>query len=258
VAQNRAQQLGIQKRFAKSPRIIRSGHPQAEHAGLLERAARMEGAGVLQGESGGHETTGAHFGPEHRNGQVPEGPAADRTVRVLWLATLQKRKRPEFLLDIAERCTDLPALFILAGRTSNESYRQSLADRAAGLGNVELRHVDSYERSWKEFENAHLYLCTSESEGFPNAFIQAWICGVPVVSLGIDPDNFISEHGLGFVCSTDDEMAQKVRLLVENAPLRERMGNEVRRVAERHFDIRSVAKDFERVLFDRKREELPA
>jgi glycosyltransferase involved in cell wall biosynthesis len=208
VAQNLAQQKSIMERFGKPARIIRSGHPQPEHA------------------NGNH-----------------------RDVEVLWLATLQKRKRPELFLDAAGQCIDLPAKFVLAGRTSNAAYRQMLVERAESLPNVEMRHVDSYERSWKEFERGYLYVCTSESEGFPNAFIQAWICGLPVVSLGIDPDNFISQHGLGFVCANVEEMTGKIRFLLCNPDVREEMSRRVRQVAKEHFDIERVAKDFEGVLF---------
>jgi glycosyltransferase involved in cell wall biosynthesis len=208
VAQNSAQQEGIRQRFGRESRIIRSGHPA--------RTMDREGA--------------------------------DQMPTILWLATYQQRKRPELFLDAAERCADLPARFVLAGRTANEAFKQYLLDRASQLPNVEPRHVDSYELSWKEFEKAYLYICTSESEGFPNAFIQSWLCGVPVLSVSVDPDGFILKHGLGYVCASVEELADTIRLLVTDRALRDRIGEECRITALRHFDIGRVAASLEEEL----------
>jgi glycosyltransferase involved in cell wall biosynthesis len=208
VAQNSAQQEGIRERFGREARIIRSGHP----ARTIDR-----------GE-------------------------ADQIPTILWLATYQQRKRPELFLDAAERCADLPARFVLAGRTANEAFRQNLIARASQLPNVEPRHVDSYELSWKEFEKAYLYICTSESEGFPNAFIQSWLCGVPVLSVSVDPDGFISRHGLGYVCASVEELADTIRQLVNDRALRDRIGEQCRSTALRHFDIGRVASSLEEEL----------
>jgi glycosyltransferase involved in cell wall biosynthesis len=37
----------------------------------------------------------------------------------------------------------------------------------------------------------------SKMEGFPNSFLEAWSCGVPVFSLWVDPDGVIEKYNLG-------------------------------------------------------------
>ena len=43
--------------------------------------------------------------------------------------------------------------------------------------------------------DAALLLCTSDEEGFPNMFTQAWASGTPIVTLKVDPDNIIEKMG---------------------------------------------------------------
>ena len=64
------------------------------------------------------------------------------------------------------------------------------------LGEQSLAQVN--ERLWA----CRLVVNTSQTEGFPNTFIQAWARFVPVVSLKVDPDGVIARHQLGF-CSGD-------------------------------------------------------
>jgi glycosyltransferase involved in cell wall biosynthesis len=52
----------------------------------------------------------------------------------------------------------------------------------------------SFEESNSLFAKANIFINTSKAqEGFPNTFIQAWMQGVPTISLDFDPDNLIEE-----------------------------------------------------------------
>jgi glycosyltransferase involved in cell wall biosynthesis len=59
------------------------------------------------------------------------------------------------------------------------------------------------------FGQARVLLNTSEAEGFPNAYLQAWRSGTPVVS-PVDPDGLILSQGLGRVAERPENLARAV------------------------------------------------
>jgi glycosyltransferase involved in cell wall biosynthesis len=54
------------------------------------------------------------------------------------------------------------------------------------------------------YGRARLLVNTSDIEGFPNSYLQAWVRGVPVVTL-IDPDGVIAREGLGVAVASPEE-----------------------------------------------------
>jgi glycosyltransferase involved in cell wall biosynthesis len=63
----------------------------------------------------------------------------------------------------------------------------------------ELNHSDTL----KEIANSKALISTSPMEGFPNIFIEAWACGVPVLSLYVDPGGVIQSEKLGVAAHGD-------------------------------------------------------
>jgi len=75
---------------------------------------------------------------------------------------------------------------------------------------------------------ASIYLMTSEFEGFPLVLIEAMSVGIPIVSYDCPcgPRCIITDYSNGFLVSLHDEdqMAQKICLLIENEDERKLMG----------------------------------
>jgi glycosyltransferase involved in cell wall biosynthesis len=98
---------------------------------------------------------------------------------------------------------------------------------------------------------SHILVNTSDYEGFPNTFIQAWLHEVPVVSLHVDPDNVLTRQGLGFHSGGLDRLVQDTRNLIENTDLRTRIGKKARAYALEHHglarNLNQVAAFFEKV-----------
>jgi glycosyltransferase involved in cell wall biosynthesis len=116
--------------------------------------------------------------------EPPTGARADARGYVLWIATLRSQKRPEILIEIARR---MPRQrFMLVGGSDSDaraqSYARAMREAAAALPNVQVRGFTPFEQADRLFDGARVVLNTSEYEGFPNTFLQAWARGVPTVA----------------------------------------------------------------------------
>lgn len=141
-----------------------------------------------------------------------------RSIDVLWVGNLRPLKRAELLLDLAAR---FPAMsFHIAGGAlaSHADYFESIRHKAAALPNVCFHGPVPYHQIGKLFESARVLVNTSETEGFPNTFLQAWSGGTPVVTF-LDPGGIIAREGLGRSVADLDNMADAVGALATDHTL---------------------------------------
>lgn len=139
--------------------------------------------------------------------------------RVLWVGRIDREKRLEFLLDIAEVLPEV--IFEVAGKPSNveNPYSQKVLARAKAIRNVHVHGMVPRDRMTDLYRNASLLCCTSIYEGFPNTFLEAWSCGLPIVSTH-DPDNLIQNKKLGIFTKDKAELISSIQLLLESSPKR--------------------------------------
>jgi glycosyltransferase involved in cell wall biosynthesis len=105
-----------------------------------------------------------------------------------------------------------------------------------------LNHADTLHY----IANAKALISTSYMEGFPNIFIEAWACGVPVLSLNVDPGSVIEKQGLGKVTHGDlDKLLNAMNDSIFNKDFAERSKDYVANVhALNASKIREVGRLF--------------
>ena len=69
---------------------------------------------------------------------------------------------------------------------------------------------------------AKILVNTSTAEGFPNTFLEAGLTQTPILSLKVNPDNFISKYKCGVIASNNQKDLEKrlSNLLNHNSRLR--------------------------------------
>jgi glycosyltransferase involved in cell wall biosynthesis len=154
-------------------------------------------------------------------GMLVEGSAQPRSFNqrdlpVLWVSNLRPLKRPELYLQLAEQLPHLPLHMVGGVAPGNADYFQQVRARAQQLSNVSFHGQVAYHDVNDFYERARVFVNTSEIEGFPNSYLQAWAHGAPVISF-IDPDGIIERERLGFAVKDAHELQQRVAHLANNS-----------------------------------------
>jgi glycosyltransferase involved in cell wall biosynthesis len=128
-------------------------------------------------------------------------PAAARDIDVLWVSNIRRVKRPDRILELAEGLPEVKIHMLGGPLPGEETLFSEVNLTAKGKANVSFHGRLSYWDANELYGRARLLVNTSDVEGFPNSYLQAWIRGVPVVTL-IDPDRVIEREGLGVAASS--------------------------------------------------------
>jgi len=128
-----------------------------------------------------------------------------RDLRVLWINNFRESKRADLLLELARRMPDTRFDMVGGPLFGHENAFERARRAATNLPNVRFHGYLPYEQTAGLYARARLLVSTSEIEGFPNTYLQAWASGTPVVAF-FDPDETIARNRLGHVARTLDEM----------------------------------------------------
>ncbi len=171
----------------------------------------------------------------------------DRSIRsphgpfVLWVGRADTfSKRADLCLAVARKLPAIPFLLVMNPQQQNvyDALLRDLPINVRVVPRVPPVAMKEY------FQQASLLLNTSQTEGFPNTFLEAASAGVPIVSWRVDPDGMLGRHGCGRVaggCLT--RVGQLVESLWRQPMLRDQIGRRARQyVRERHDRDASCAR----------------
>lgn len=131
---------------------------------------------------------------------------------VIWVANLRKLKRPEWLLNAARNLPELKFAMV-GGPTTDIQYFEEIKGEANQIPNLTFFGQLSFQQTNELIGKTKILACTSEFEGFPNTFLQAWSQKIPVVST-VDPSDVIESNNLGKVVDSEYNLVNDIVQLV--------------------------------------------
>ena len=175
---------------------------------------------------------------------------SERAGHVAWVGMLREPKRPDILLEIARK---LPSIqFVVCGGpttfASPKGYGESIVAAMRAQSNIEFLGKTTPDKTQQVIADAAMLLSTSDNEGFPNTFLEAWSMGTPVVSLKLDPDRIIERHDLGRVPGTVDRAIANITALMSSHQLRDTIAVRAQTYVAEHHSEAGVAMMFERAV----------
>ena len=147
--------------------------------------------------------------------------------RLLYVGRLKQYKRVELLLDML---IELPGVTLdIAGRgdhgetLEDEITRRGLRDRVRVHG-----HVDEHTKA-ELYRQAWVHVTASASEGWSLTVMEAALCGTPSAALAVGGlRESIVDGQTGVLAHTPEELQRRVRELLGDDELRERLGSAAR------------------------------
>lgn len=166
-----------------------------------------------------------------------------KDIDVLWVANIRQAKRPGRILEIARSLPDFR--FHMAGGASpgEEDLYWEIEREARGIANLEFHGGIPYLDIGDLFDRARVFANTSDLEGFPNTFLQAWIRGIPVVTM-FDPDGVVKRCGLGSSHSSVSDMTEGLSTMLGSAGVHQAASHAALAYIEQHYGEEKVLEPY--------------
>ncbi len=194
--------------------------------------------------------------PNGGNYVIPKPVQKEVIVRILYLANLQSSKGIEDLLD---------AILILKNKNTNGFVLDVVGDwrdestQKGCMKSVEENNLPvhfyppvSGDKKFSMLGNADVFVFTPRApEGHPWVIVESMAAGLPIISTDRGAIVESVKDGVnGFIVGIQkpEEIADKIKLLIENNELRQRMGEASRKLYEENFTEEKMVERYTKVF----------
>jgi glycosyltransferase involved in cell wall biosynthesis/O-antigen/teichoic acid export membrane protein len=151
---------------------------------------------------------------------------------LLYLGRLKRYKRIEVVLDVLEAIPE--AWLEIAGDGDHREELEAEIERRGLAHRVRMHGFVDEATKRRLLQRAWVNLTASSAEGWTLTVMEAAACATPSAALAVGglPES-IEDGRTGLLAGTPEELADRVRGLVDDAELRERLGRQARERAHR-------------------------
>jgi len=129
---------------------------------------------------------------------VIENPSKDYYIHVGTLTIIKGINNLYELVNMLDKNNPI----VIVGN-AGDSKSKKILSKIAENKNVIFKGSLSHSETIKWIANSKGLINTSNYEGFPNIFLEAWATGVPVISLNVNPGDVFNRYELGACCNGD-------------------------------------------------------
>ncbi|MBN1253041.1 MAG: glycosyltransferase family 4 protein [Bacteroidales bacterium] len=168
---------------------------------------------------------------------------------ILWVGRFVNWKNPDLFLKLATEFTDEKFTMICPYSDKNLEEWNKFKQKAYNIKNLNFIDNVPFFEIQKYFNESKLFVNTSESEGYPNTFLQAAAAKTPIISLNVNPDNFLTEYNCGYFCNNDFlKMTEKINYLLNDNSKMQQLGENLRQYLENQHDLNKIVIKFEKII----------
>jgi len=125
---------------------------------------------------------------------------------ILWVSRHDYMKNPGMFLALARRFSKEQFIMICPYSRKDRKGWERLKRDAGRISNLTFHERIPLQRIQRYYDHARVFVNTSDFEGFPNTFVQSGIAKTPLLSLVVNPDDFLNRHDCGYCCNKDPKL----------------------------------------------------
>lgn len=168
---------------------------------------------------------------------------------ILWVGRFDTLKRPELFIELANVFPNENFIMICPYNKNHFNSWEKMKETIKHFKNFELIEKVEYTEISKFFDKAKCFVNTSSVEGFPNTFLQAALSQTPIVSLNVNPDNFLTNYNCGVYCRDKFEnLVDTIRNLLSSSKNRITMGKNAYTYLKDNHDIEKISNQFSKII----------
>jgi glycogen synthase len=202
---------------------------------------------------------GAPVAPQLKDAVIEA--ASVRKLQVLFVGRLEERKGPDQLLSALAQIPSLlgqiEVSFVGSSGNADDPYWLKIIQQAESLKRRNPRLSLNFlgyvpdKRLQELYASADVFVAPSRFESFGLVLIEAMRHGVPLIACDVGGmREIISDGSDGYLIRPEDivQLADRLRLLIENRETRQKIGECARQTYESRFTARAMAESIEKMF----------